>query len=200
MPYYNRSSYNLTLRTALENSLLEREIHKFSFYVKLICQNPFTSDICIALYWNKFTFEWERITLPTENNNRVLNTLTSKKEDKEIELILTRETGQNEIELLQPLLSQLQKLAIPIDLQLNRQVGRDGHSFKLTLGNEYSYTTCFWEEYSATPLWDNLTDFAKTMISIDKQLIATKKETISYSYMYELDHKKENIFYQISES
>ncbi len=200
MPYYKRSSYSRTLRKALENTLTEREIYRFSFYLKLTYQNPFSDDICIALYWNKFTFQWERITLPTSKNRQVLNTLTSKKEDKEIELILNREAGHNEIELLQSLLSQLQKLSVPIDLQLNRQVGRDGHSFKLTLGNEYSYTTYYWEECSSVAAWQDLTDFAKTIISIDKQLTATKKETISYSYMYELDYKKESIFYQISES
>ncbi|WP_375563224.1 hypothetical protein ACE193_11980 [Bernardetia sp. OM2101] len=174
MPYYNH--YNLTLQKALESALTEQDKYPFSFYVKLICQNPFVSDICIALYWTKFTFQWERITLPTDINNNVLNTLTGKKEDKEIALILHRETGQNEIELLQPLLSKLQKLTIPIDLQLDRQLGRDGDGFKLTLGNEYSYTTCYWAEYSSTPAWQDLTDFANTILSINKQLIASKKK------------------------
>ncbi|WP_338811877.1 hypothetical protein V9L05_10645 [Bernardetia sp. Wsw4-3y2] len=200
MLHYSRSSYNQVLQKALEHTLSEREIHKYSFYVKLICQYPFSSDICIAFYWNKMDFNWERITLPIEDNRNVLNTLTNKKENKEIDLLLNRQTGQNEIQLLQPLFSQLQKLSIPIDLQLNRQVGRDGHTFIFTLGNEYSYTTYYWSECASISVWQDLTECANTILSIANELIATKTETINYSYIYELDHKKETVFYHSSKS
>ncbi len=81
MPY-SFSTYNNVLQEALKKCLLPPSSQRvFNSNISLSIAGSFSDDVYLEFHRDKFSFSWQRITLPKKENRMALNQLSEQKEE-----------------------------------------------------------------------------------------------------------------------
>lgn len=153
------------MHTAQEILQQSNPIEYHSDFLEFFCDDVFSSAFLIQITWNKHKAQFFRNTWL---KNEPLHTIC-------------KESGKIELAKILPIIRQIQALCLPPVFESTCQ-GRDGQSYKLTIGNGSTFLSYDWYEVFVPDKWVELNVIGKALEKIHVNWVGDEKNYFRLSY------------------
>jgi hypothetical protein len=160
--------------TSQEILRLSHPIEYKSDFIEFFCDNPFTDCFLLQITWNSHKAIWYRQTLLKKEPNYTV----------------CQEVGEVSITELLPIVKQAQEIALPAQLYC-AVAGRDGHHYKLTIGDDFTNLAYEWYEVFVPDVWEksDLNKLAYDFRVLQRQWVGKQISHVRLTYTEESTEK-----------
>jgi hypothetical protein len=160
--------------TSQEILRLSHPIEYKSDFIEFFCDNPFTDCFLLQITWNKYKAVWYRQTLIKKEPNYTV----------------CQEAGEMPLSLLIPIVRQAQQKALPAQFYC-ALAGRDGHHYRLVIGDDFTNLAYEWYEVFAPDAWEQagLNKLAHDLQALQASWVGEKKSHVRLGYAEESTEK-----------
>lgn len=169
--------------TTEEILLMSHSLTYQSDFLEFYLENPFQTPVLWQIAWNQHNVIVYKSTL-------LKNTITEK--NSSIWEISREEGGLNLQELL-TIIQKIQKMTLPANFYCEK-TGRDGHFYRLTLGDNFTSITYKWYEVFVPDEWEILNEYANNLRNFLKNWVGNVKKMTTINYAEEEIDKGFSIF------
>jgi hypothetical protein len=154
-----------------------------SDFLEFYMENPFQNPILWQITWNKeSTFVYKSTLFKDKMPQKKLGVWE-----------IIREEGFFDLKALLLVVQEIQKLALPADFYC-KTMGRDGHFYRLTLGDDFTNITYKWYEAFVPDKWEILNECANNLRNRLKNWVGDIKKNTKITYIEEETTKGFSIF------
>ncbi|TAE17294.1 MAG: hypothetical protein EAZ95_06670 [Bacteroidetes bacterium] len=147
-----------------------------SDFFELYAYNPFRPPFLLQVTWNNYLVQWFRHTWHRDDQT------------------ILHEAGEAKTAVVLPIVKALQNLSLPPSFYCDR-AGRDGHLFRLVVGESHTHLACQWLEVAVPDAWQNANEIAHQILSWNSTLQSDTHETYQITHQEEEDIDTKNTFW-----
>lgn len=179
---YTKNLFLLNITTE-EILLMSHSLTYQLDFLEFYLQNPFQTPVLWQITWNQHNVTVYKSTLL---KNRITEKNSSIWE-------ISREEGCLNLQELLTIIQKIQKIALPANFYCEK-AGRDGHFYRLTLGDSFTNITYKWYEVFVPDEWEILNEYANNLQKLLKNWVGNVKKMTTINYTEEETDKGFSIF------